>query len=104
MAKIPPKGSRRSRKRLKSSTPSAYHVEISDSSSDECPESTSFLKKPSSSVLDKDKTDSSVSFDLDDMQKFWNVFEKEKIISFKDRPFSHGQVIYLEHLEEFHCS
>ncbi|MCD9640249.1 hypothetical protein HAX54_025446 [Datura stramonium] len=66
MEKIPRKGSRRSSKRLKSSTPSPSDVNISNSSSDECPESTSSLKKPSSSVSKKGKTDSSVSFDLDD--------------------------------------
>ncbi|MCE3050766.1 hypothetical protein HAX54_048047, partial [Datura stramonium] len=53
MDKIPPKGSRHSSKRLKSSTPSSSHVEISDSSSDECTESASSIKKPSSSIPKK---------------------------------------------------
>ncbi|MCD7473461.1 hypothetical protein HAX54_015335, partial [Datura stramonium] len=61
MEKIPPKGSHRSSKRLKSSTPSLSHVEISDSSSNDFPESTSSLKKPSSSVPKKGKIDYFVS-------------------------------------------
>ncbi|MCD9643338.1 hypothetical protein HAX54_030740 [Datura stramonium] len=52
----------------------------------------------------KGKTDSSVSFDLDDMQNFWGIFEKEKFIAFKDRPFAHGRVICLEQLEESYFS
>ncbi|MCD7445859.1 hypothetical protein HAX54_015583, partial [Datura stramonium] len=72
MVKIPPKGSRCSSKRLKSSTPSPSHVEIFDSSSNECPKSASSLKKPSSSVPKKGKIDSSASFNLNDMQKFWS--------------------------------
>ncbi|MCE0480548.1 hypothetical protein HAX54_037489 [Datura stramonium] len=54
MEKNPPKGSRSSNKRLKSSSPSPTHVEISESSSNECPESaSSLLKKPSSFVPKK---------------------------------------------------
>ncbi|MCE5166979.1 hypothetical protein HAX54_032199, partial [Datura stramonium] len=54
MEKSPSKGSHHSNKRIKISSPSPTHVEIFDSSSDECPRSaSSLLKRPSSSVPKK---------------------------------------------------
>lgn len=56
------------------------------------------------SALKKGKVDSSISFDLEYIQRFWSVSGKKKFLSFKDRLFAHGRVICLEHLEDSHCS
>ncbi|MCD9640220.1 hypothetical protein HAX54_025402, partial [Datura stramonium] len=64
---------RHSSKRLKRSSSSPSYVEISDSSSEETPESSSTLvKKPLSSFSKKESPDSPLSFDLENMQKFWS--------------------------------
>ncbi|MCD7463680.1 hypothetical protein HAX54_051124, partial [Datura stramonium] len=72
MAKTPMKNVRRSNKRLKNSSISSSPVEISNSSTDDYPESSySCLNKPSSSFPKRGKIDSSITFSLEDMQMFW---------------------------------
>ncbi|MCD7465688.1 hypothetical protein HAX54_001765 [Datura stramonium] len=81
MAKISAKSGCRFSKRLKNSFLSSSPVEISYSSSKDFHESSSCLvKKPSLSCPKKEKFDSSISFDMEDI------------------------VIYLKQLEDSHCS
>ncbi|MCD7458898.1 hypothetical protein HAX54_039570, partial [Datura stramonium] len=83
MEKDPAKGSHRSSKRLKNSSPSPSPVEFFDSSIDDYPESSSLLKKPSSSGLKKGKIESSISFNLEDMQKLWSILRKRDMLPSK---------------------
>ncbi|MCD9646892.1 hypothetical protein HAX54_037133 [Datura stramonium] len=100
MAKTP-KTPHCSNKHLKSPSISSSPVEISDSSYDKFPKSSSSkTKKP---CIKKLRFSSSIEFNLEDLQLFWGSGDKSKFITLKDRPFAHGQIIYLEQLEKSHC-
>ncbi|MCE2055313.1 hypothetical protein HAX54_042387 [Datura stramonium] len=89
-----------SNKSLKRLSLSSSPVEISNSTSEDSHDSSSLLiKKPSGSFPKKENLEYLLYFDLEDMQKFWNVSEKRKFLAFKNRPFAHGKVICLAQLD-----
>ncbi|MCE5166813.1 hypothetical protein HAX54_027341 [Datura stramonium] len=78
MEKTLEKSVHQSSERLKNSSLSSSPVEISDSSTDDSPESSSSrLKKPSFSCPKKGTIDSSITFGPEDMQMFWSISEKQ---------------------------
>lgn len=94
----------RQNKRLKNPSVSSSPVEISDSSMDDLPaSSTSNIKSsPSLHASKKHKADS-VDFKPEDLQLFWSSVEKAKFMAFKDRISAPGRVICLNQLESSHC-
>jgi len=64
-------------------------------------------KKRTSSVKKKSckkaRSDPSISFEPEDMHKFWGVEQNRKFEAFKKRPIVPGRVINLEQLEDSHC-